>query len=209
MASFHQEQQLWASGFQFIAGIDEAGRGPLAGPVTVAAVILPADFHCDLVDDSKALSEAEREYCFPIIQEQALAYAIVHGPVGLIEKVNILNATKRAMLQAVKKLAVKPDFLLLDAVNITCPGIAQKSIVGGDAISKSIAAASILAKVSRDRLMTKLDRQFPQYGFAKHKGYATAMHISALRQFGPCTQHRLSFLRFLDDGNTDHTSPGA
>ncbi len=205
-ASFEHEQLLWRAGFDTIAGIDEAGRGPLAGPVTVAAVILPQNFIFDLVDDSKALTESEREICFEYITKNALAYSIVHAPVALIEKINILNATKRAMVQAVKKLNIKPAFLLLDAVNITMPGIGQKALIHGDAISKSIAAASILAKVSRDRLMIDLDKKFPQYGFAQHKGYATTQHVHSLRQYGPAACHRLSFLGFLNDGDSGHTS---
>lgn len=205
-ATFEHESVLWKSGFQYIAGIDEAGRGPLAGPVTVAAVILPQMFTYELVDDSKKLTEKEREQCFEYITQNALAYSVVHAPVALIEKINILNATKRAMLQAAKKLTIAPDFLLLDAVNITMPGVAQKALIHGDALSISIAAASILAKVSRDRLMNDLDRKFPQYGFAQHKGYATSQHVRALRQYGPTSCHRLSFLRFLDDEGDVHTS---
>ncbi len=204
-ASFLHESVLWHSGFQHIAGIDEAGRGPLAGPVTVAAVILPRDFDFPLVDDSKKLSERDRELCYDYIIEHAISYSVVHAPVVMIEKINILNATKRAMLQAVKKLNIKPDFLLLDAVNITMPGITQRSLIHGDAISFSIAAASILAKVSRDRLMCELDLKFPKYGFAKHKGYATTQHVHALLQYGPASCHRPSFLRFLNDADDGRT----
>lgn len=206
MASFDHERKIWAAGFQYIAGIDEAGRGPLAGPVTVASVILKPDFFHPLVDDSKKLSEKEREVAYEHIIQHALAYNVVHAPVALIEKINILNATKRAMAQSVKKLSIMPDFLLLDAVNISMPDITQKALIHGDAISISIAAASILAKVSRDRLMHQLDRKYPQYGFAQHKGYATTQHVHALRQYGPAPCHRLSFLRFLNDADGDHTS---
>ncbi len=206
-ASFDHEQQIWAAGFKYIAGIDEAGRGPLAGPVTVAAVILPDDFFHPLVDDSKKLSEAEREASYEYIIKHALAYSVIHAPVSLIEKINILNATKRAMAQSVKKLTLTPDFLLLDAVNISMPGVTQKALIHGDALSISIAAASILAKVSRDRLMHQLDTKYPQYGFAQHKGYATSQHVHALRQYGPSPCHRLSFLRFLNDEDDVHTSP--
>lgn len=205
-ASFDHEQKIWAAGFKYIAGIDEAGRGPLAGPVTVASVILPNHFCHPLVDDSKKLSEAERETSYEYIIQHALAYSIVHAPVSLIEKINILNATKRAMLQSVKRLSLSPDFLLLDAVNIAMPGVTQKALIHGDALSISIAAASILAKVSRDRLMHQLDAKYPQYGFAQHKGYATSQHVDALRQYGPSPCHRLSFLRFLNDADDDHTS---
>lgn len=206
--SFDHEQKIWAAGFNYIAGIDEAGRGPLAGPVTVASVILRPDFFHALVDDSKRLSELEREEAYEHIIQHAVAYSIVHAPVALIEKINILNATKRAMAQSVKKLSVTPDFLLLDAVNISMPGVTQKALIHGDAISISIAAASILAKVSRDRLMSQLDSKYPQYGFAQHKGYATTQHVRALRQYGPSPCHRPSFLRFLNDANDDRTSQG-
>ncbi len=206
-ASFDHEQQIWAAGFKHIAGIDEAGRGPLAGPVTVAAVILPNNFSHPLVDDSKKLTEIERETAYEYIIKQALSYSVIHAPVSLIEKINILNATKRAMVQSVKKLSLVPDFLLLDAVNITMPGVTQKALIHGDALSISIAAASILAKVSRDRLMHQLDTKYPQYGFAQHKGYATNQHVHALRQYGPSPCHRLSFLRFLNDADDVRTSP--
>lgn len=209
MASFEHEQKIWAAGFNYIAGIDEAGRGPLAGPVTVASVILKPDFFHPLVDDSKKLSEEEREVAYDHIVRHAVAYNVVHASVSLIEKINILNATKRAMVQSVKRLSVMPDFLLIDAVNISVPGITQKALIHGDAISISIAAASILAKVTRDRFMHQLDRRYPQYGFSQHKGYATTQHVHALRQYGPSPCHRLSFLRFLSDANGDHTSQEA
>ncbi|MBI4836014.1 MAG: ribonuclease HII [Candidatus Abawacabacteria bacterium] len=198
MASFQEEIALWQAGFQYIAGIDEVGRGPLAGPVTVAAVILPADFDNNTIDDSKKLSVREREYCYQDIIDHAVAYSIIHVSPRVIDKINILQATKRAMQQAVKSLSTIPDFLLLDAVNINMPGIPQKAIIAGDGISKSIAAASIIAKVIRDRLMCDLDKKYPHYGFAKHKGYATAEHIAALKQLGPAQCHRHSFLSFLD-----------
>lgn len=197
MASLLEEEFLWRSGFQLIAGIDEVGRGPVAGPVTVAAVILRPGFSSDRIDDSKKLTAKEREYCFQLIVENALAYTIEHSSVACIEKINILQAAKRAMVRAVKKLAIQPDFLLLDAVNINLPGIAQKAIIGGDGRSQSIAAASILAKVTRDMLMKEYDRKYPQYGFAQHKGYATQVHIAALKEFGITPIHRRSFLGFL------------
>ncbi len=192
-----EEKKLWQAGFRHIAGIDEVGRGPLAGPVTVAAVILPQDFYSERIQDSKKLSQKEREYCYQLIVEHALAYSIMHASVAVIEKINILQATKRAMAQAVKKLTLTPDFLLLDAVNISYAGIPQKAIIGGDGISQSIAAASILAKVTRDHLMLDLDQKYPQYGFAKHKGYATTQHIQALKEYGITPSHRRSFLGFL------------
>lgn len=197
MAHLEHELHLWRSGYQYIAGLDEVGRGPVAGPVTVAAVILPQGFHCDLVDDSKRLSVKEREYCYDLIVEQAVAFSVVHGSVAMIEKINILNAVKRCMIQALRKLPIPPDFLLIDALNINYPGIPQLGIIGGDAISKSIAAASIIAKVTRDRLMLDLDRKYPGYDLAKHKGYATPTHIRALKLLGPAACHRPSFLGFL------------
>ena len=192
-----EEKKLWQSGFLHIAGVDEVGRGPLAGPVTVAAVILPQSFYSEKIDDSKKLSTKEREYCYQMILDHALAYTVVHGSVALIDRINILQATKRIMTQAVKKLSVQPHFILLDAVNINLPGIPQKAIIGGDGKSQSIAAASIIAKVTRDRLLNELDHKYPGYGLAKHKGYATSLHIQALKQLGPSHCHRQSFLGFL------------
>lgn len=193
-----EEKFLWSAGYQHVAGIDEVGRGPVAGPVTVAAVILPQGFQSNRINDSKKLTASEREYCYQLIVDNALAYSIVHSSVAVIEKINILQATKRAMVQAVKKLQIQPHFILLDAVNIAYPGVPQKAIIGGDGLSQSIAAASILAKVTRDHLMIDLDKKYPQYGFAKHKGYATEMHIKALRDFGITPVHRRSFLTFLE-----------
>jgi len=195
MSHLKEEKLLWQKGFSNIAGIDEAGRGPLAGPVTVAAVIMPINFRSTKIDDSKKLTAKQREYCFGLICEKALAFTIIHASVTTIEEINILNAVKRSMVQAVRKLTSVPDFVLIDGMNINVPGIPQKAIIGGDAISQSIAAASILAKVSRDLLMVDLDSKYPQYGFLEHKGYATEKHIAAIRRYGPCPVHRRTFLK--------------
>ncbi len=179
----------------YICGIDEAGRGPLAGPVAAGAVILPADCTILYLNDSKKLSEKRREELFLQIQEQAVAWSVgIVGP-ERIDEINILQATYEAMRQAVADLKVQPDILLNDAVEIPRIGIMQVPIVKGDAKSVSIAAASILAKVTRDHMMVQYEELFPGYGFAKHKGYGTAAHIQAIRELGPCPIHRRSFIR--------------
>lgn len=182
-------------GCSLICGVDEAGRGPLAGPVTAGAVILPKDCMILYLNDSKKLSEKRREELFWEIREKAVSYSVgIVGP-ERIDEINILQATYEAMRQAVSGLGVVPDLLLNDAVTIPELAIPQVPIIKGDAKSVSIAAASILAKVTRDHLMEEYDRQFPQYGFAKHKGYGTAAHVAAIREFGPCPIHRRSFLK--------------
>ena len=182
-------------GCSLICGVDEAGRGPLAGPVAAGAVILPKDCMILYLNDSKKLSEKRREELFLEIREKAVSYSVgIVGP-ERIDEINILQATYEAMRQAVSGLGVVPDLLLNDAVTIPELAIPQVPIIKGDAKSVSIAAASILAKVTRDHLMEEYDRQFPQYGFAKHKGYGTAAHVAALREFGPCPIHRRSFLK--------------
>ena len=182
-------------GCSLICGVDEAGRGPLAGPVTAGAAILPKDCTILYLNDSKKLSEKRREELFLEIREKAFSYSVgIVGP-ERIDEINILQATYEAMRQAVSGLGVVPDLLLNDAVTIPELAIPQVPIIKGDAKSVSIAAASILAKVTRDHLMEEYDRQFPQYGFAKHKGYGTAAHVAALREFGPCPIHRRSFLK--------------
>lgn len=182
-------------GCSLICGVDEAGRGPLAGPVTAGAVILPKDCTILYLNDSKKLSEKRREELFLEIREKAVSYSVgIVGP-ERIDEINILQATYEAMCQAVSGLGVVPDLLLNDAVTIPELAIPQVPIIKGDAKSVSIAAASILAKVTRDHLMEEYDRQFPQYGFAKHKGYGTAAHVAAIREFGPCPIHRRSFLK--------------
>lgn len=182
-----------ASGY--LCGIDEAGRGPLSGPVVAGAVILPQDCRILFLNDSKKLSEKRREVLFDEICEKAVCYGIgVVGP-GRIDEINILQATYEAMRLAVSQLSVKPDLLLNDAVTIPDLQIEQIPIIKGDAKSISIAAASILAKVTRDRMMAEYDILYPDYGFARHKGYGTAVHIQALKKIGPCPIHRRTFIK--------------
>lgn len=177
-----------------ICGIDEAGRGPLAGPVAAGAVILPKECEILFLNDSKKLSEKRREELFLEIQEKAKAVSVgIVGP-DVIDTINILQATYEAMRRAIAGLSVKPELLLNDAVTIPGVDIDQVPIIGGDAKSVSIAAASIVAKVTRDHMMAEYDVMFPEYGFAKHKGYGTAAHIAAIREFGPCPIHRRSFI---------------
>lgn len=178
-----------------ICGVDEVGRGPLAGPVVAGAVILPRDCQILYLNDSKKLSEKRREALFLEIKEKALAYSV--GVVGAekIDEINILQATYEAMRIAVRKLEVEPQVLLNDAVTIPGLPMEQVSIIKGDGKSVSIAAASVLAKVTRDHMMEEYDILFPQYGFAKHKGYGTAAHITALKEYGPCPIHRRSFIK--------------
>lgn len=200
------ETQERAAGRTLLCGVDEAGRGPLAGPVCAAAVILPFEVEIPGLNDSKKLSEARRERLFPEIQEKALAFSIAFAQVEEIEEYNILGATMRAMQRAVKGLNITPELVLVDGNRAPDFGIPARTIVKGDARSASIAAASILAKVSRDRLMRELDAKYPQYGFAKHKGYGTAAHYAALQEYGLCPEHRPSFLKNLaahaGNGNT-------
>lgn len=188
-----------------ICGIDEAGRGPLAGPVVAGAVVLPKDCRILYLNDSKKLSEKKREMLFEEIREKAAAYGIGIVAPGRIDEINILQATYEAMRQAVGKLGMVPDILLNDAVTIPGIDMMQVPIVKGDAKSVSIAAASILAKVTRDRMMVEYDKMYPVYGFAKHKGYGTAAHIQALREHGPCPIHRRTFIKnfHLEDGSEE------
>ena len=181
-------------GCEFICGIDEAGRGPLAGPVVAGAAILPADCQILYLNDSKKLSEKRREELFAEVQEKAVAYGVGIVSPERIDEINILQATYEAMRQAISHLAVTPQILLNDAVTIPQVAIRQVPIIKGDAKSVSIAAASILAKVTRDHMMLEYDKLYPEYGFAKHKGYGTAAHIAALREFGPCPIHRRTFI---------------
>lgn len=185
--------------YTYICGIDEAGRGPLAGPVTAGAVMLPKDCRILYLNDSKKLSEPRREELFLEIQEKAIAYGVGIVSPGVIDEINILMATYEAMRQAVSKLPITPEVYLNDAVMI--PGIDaenQVKIIKGDAKSVSIAAASIMAKVTRDHMMIEYDKIYPQYGFAKHKGYGTKAHMDAIREFGMCPIHRRSFLTKMD-----------
>jgi len=180
-------------GYRHIAGIDEAGRGPLAGPVVAAAVILPAGFSLEGLDDSKKLSPSRRDSLFDEITGSALAIGVGLADHELIDRINILQATLAAMRQAVEKLQTAPDFLLIDGISQIHLNIPQKTIKRGDSLSASIAAASIIAKVTRDRLMTLYDTQYPGYGFAGHKGYGSASHLAAIAELGPSPIHRLSF----------------
>lgn len=190
---YKEEKNLRQRGYQLIAGIDEAGRGPLAGPVVAAAVILPTDYRNSEINDSKQLTALQRERLFVEIRNAALTYAVGIVSPKEIDEIGILNATKLSMRQAVLKLDPKPDFILIDAVAINVDGIPQMAIIEGDAKVFSIAAASIIAKVSRDRLMVKYSRQFPLYGFEQHMGYGTEFHLEMLKKHGPSPIHRMSF----------------
>ncbi len=194
MISF--EEEYYNRGYKFIAGVDEAGRGPLAGDVYAAAVIFPQGESVLGLDDSKKLSEKKREELFLEIKEKALAYSIGIATVEEIESLNILNATFLAMNRAIDSLTIKPDFVLVDG-NQKIKGLQtqQESVVKGDSLSLSIAAASILAKVSRDHYMKKIAEEYPQYEFSKHKGYGTALHSELIKKYGPSKVHRLSFLK--------------
>jgi len=187
------EQHARNRGFSLIAGVDEAGRGPLAGPVVAASVILPEGLRIPGVDDSKKLSPETRERLFDVINAQALAVGIGMGSPEMIDRINILQATLHAMLEAVFALSPQPDFILIDGISQIDSTIPQKTVKKGDSLSLSIAAASIIAKVTRDRLMRELDAIHPGYGFAGHKGYGSAAHLEAIRQLGPSPVHRLSF----------------
>lgn len=189
------ENALHAEGLALICGVDEAGRGPLAGPVCAAAVILPQGFLPEGLNDSKKLSEKKREALFPVIQENAVAWSVAFGTVEEIEQENILQATFLAMNRAIAALDPQPEFALIDGNRNREIRIPSRAVVGGDGRCASVAAASILAKVTRDRLMLELSEQYPQYGFEAHKGYGTKAHYEALRRFGPCPAHRMSFLK--------------
>lgn len=189
------EKEAMEQGFRMIAGTDEAGRGPLAGPVCAAAVILPFGIEIPGLTDSKKLTEKKREALFPILQEKALAYAIEFAWVEEIEEYNILHASQNAMRRAVEALNPAADFVLVDGNRSDGFPVPDRTIVKGDALSLSIAAASVLAKVSRDRLMMEYAKAYPGYGFEVHKGYPTKAHYEALRTLGPCEIHRPSFLR--------------
>lgn len=182
------------SDLAYVAGIDEAGRGPLAGPVVAAAVILPKDIFLPFLNDSKKVTEKRRDVLFDEIKQNAIAYGIGIASNTLIDEINILQATYEAMREAINALEKTPDVLLVDAVHIPDINIKQVGIVKGDAKSVNIAAASILAKVTRDRIMVEYDKIYPEYGFASNKGYGTATHIAALKEVGPCAIHRKSFI---------------
>lgn len=191
------EKEALAKGYKSVCGVDEAGRGPLAGPVCAAAVILPEGVIIDGVNDSKKLSEKKRESLFDVIREQALSYSIAYATVDEIEEINILNATMLAMRRAIDGLDIKADYTMIDGNKIPPIDIDAECIVKGDAKSMSIACASILAKVSRDRLLYKYAEEYPMYGFDKHKGYGTKVHREAILKYGPCPYHRKSFLKKL------------
>ncbi len=194
-AMLELENQAYEAGFQAVCGVDEAGRGPLAGPVFAAAVILPPGLIIEGLNDSKQLSEKKREELFDIIQREAVCYGIGMADHKEIDRINILQATFEAMKKAVAKLSTAPDLVLVDGNRDPGLGIETRTIVKGDAKSASIAAASILAKVSRDRFMMELDRQYPAYQFAKHKGYPTKAHYQAIRENGVSPVHRKTFLK--------------
>lgn len=191
------EKEALAKGYKSVCGVDEAGRGPLAGPVCAAAVILSEGVIIDGVNDSKKLSEKKRESLFDVIREKALSYSIAYATVDEIEEINILNATMLAMRRAIDGLDIKADYAMIDGNKIPPIDIDAECIVKGDAKSMSIACASILAKVSRDRLLYKYAEEYPMYGFDKHKGYGTKVHREAILKYGPCPYHRKSFLKKL------------
>lgn len=192
-APYRYERAAWRSGFPRVAGVDEAGRGPLAGPVVAAAVILNPEPRIKGLEDSKLLPPAQREMLFDQILEHAAAVGTGVVDPQTIDRVNILEATRLAMLEALSRLSPHPHLVLIDAVRLSALAYPQKSLVRGDRRSASIAAASIVAKVTRDRLMVEADRLFPQYGFRRHKGYPTREHLAALRHHGPCPIHRRTF----------------
>lgn len=189
------ERELYSKGYRLIAGVDEAGRGPLCGPVVAAAVILPKDIKIEGVNDSKKLTEKKREALYEKIYEKALAVGVGISDVELIEKVNILNATKIAMCEAIKNLKILPEYVLIDGNQMIDIDIEASTVVKGDANSESIAAASIIAKVTRDRMLYEYDKLYPEYGFAKHKGYGTKAHIEAIKKYGITKIHRESFCK--------------
>ncbi len=197
--TYEYENLLKEKGYKAVCGIDEAGRGPLAGPVFAAAVILPDDLGDLGINDSKKLSEKKRDALFDVIKEKAVAWSVGSADEQEIDEINILNATFLAMKRAVEGLSVKPDIALVDGNRKPCTGIEEITLVKGDAKSISIAAASILAKVSRDRYLLELDEKYPEYQFKKHKGYPTALHYEMIKEHGISPVHRLSFLKNLGE----------
>ncbi len=191
------ERELLAKGYRLIAGTDEAGRGPLAGPVVAAAIVLPLDEDSIIpgVRDSKKLTEKKREALFPILKEKALAWAVGYALPDEIDAINIKAASRLSMKRAVEALCVQPDFLLVDAEKDLDVSMPQAGIIHGDDLSYLIGAASVIAKVTRDHWMEEIDKEFPQYGFSKHKGYGTKDHMAALDEYGPCRWHRETFIR--------------
>ena len=193
------EMQAAQEGYPVVCGVDEAGRGPLCGPVVAAAVILPAGLWIDGLNDSKKLTEKKREALFDVICSSAVAYAVAQSTVEEINGSNILEATLLAMRRAIAGLSVPPDMALIDGNISRDFPLPVRAVIHGDAISPSIAAASILAKVTRDRMCLELDREYPMYGIARHKGYGTREHMDALRKYGPAPIYRTKFIRFLDE----------
>lgn len=192
------ENKLWEKGYQYVAGVDEAGRGPLAGPVYAAAVVFKKGTVIEGINDSKKLSEKKREQLYDVIIEKALSYAIVSVNEKEIDKINILNASLKAFSLAVGGLSQKPDYVLFDGNRAPEMSVPFEAVVKGDAKVQAIAAASVLAKVSRDRYITEMDKLYPEYGFAKHKGYPTKDHKEAVAEFGPSPIHRLTFRGVLE-----------
>lgn len=196
MPDYEYENAAKSKGFKLVCGVDEAGRGPLAGPVCAAAVILPENAVIEGLNDSKKLSEKKREALYDVIKEKAIAFCVAYGTLEEIETLNILQATFLAMNRAIDGLTVKPDFALIDGnrvpkdIKIPC-----ETVVKGDGKSMSVAAASVLAKVTRDRLMLEYDKKYPEYDFKKHKGYGTKEHTELIKKYGPCEIHRMSFLK--------------
>lgn len=190
------EKELYERNFKNICGIDEAGRGPLAGPVVIAGVIMPEDSMIEGVNDSKKVSEKKRELLYDKILDEALSYSVAIIGQDIIDDINILNATKQGVTEVVKGLDIRPDLVIIDALqHIDTNGVPYESIIKGDAKCYSIAAASIIAKVTRDRIMREWDEVYPQYGFIQHKGYGTAKHIQAIKEYGLCPIHRKSFTK--------------
>ena len=191
------EHSYYEKGIRLLCGVDEAGRGPLAGPVCAAAVILPPNIEIPGLNDSKKLSDKRRRELFPIIKEQAIAYSVAFADNKEIDNINILQATYLAMERAISGLKITPEFALIDGNRSKDFGIPVQTVVHGDSLSASIAAASILAKVTRDDYMLQMAQEYPQYGFEIHKGYGTKAHYSALSEYGPCPIHRMTFLKKL------------
>ena len=199
MVNFEIEKEYISDGFSCICGVDEAGRGPLAGPVCAAAVILPVGVVIPGLDDSKKLTEKKREALYDVIKETAVSYGIAFASENEIDEMNILNATFLAMKRAVEKLGMKPDLALIDGNQKPHTGINEVTVIKGDGKSMSIAAASVLAKVTRDRYMLELDKKYPQYEFKKHKGYGTKLHYEKILEYGISDVHRKTFLKNLED----------
>ena len=201
MLEYNIERDLNEKGYKYVCGVDEAGRGPLCGPVVAAACILPEGLYIEGLNDSKKLSPKKRKAVFEQIKENAIAYCIAEASVEEINELNILEADMLAMRRAVDGLQIKADFAIIDGNVSRGFSIPTMAVIKGDATSPSIAAASILAKVTRDEMCEEMDKQYPEYGIAKHKGYGTKQHMDALRKYGPAPIHRTKFIRFLDEEN--------